>query len=75
MADLVSKSFHRKTPETSSAGEDWSAGRGGWGSRSARAEIVRAFEDVVLSPDLKEQVPPPFAFFVLFLVENAMLVF
>eukprot|EP00903_Cladosiphon_okamuranus_P008285 g7974.t1 len=41
-----------KTGLTPAAGEGWSTGR----ARSGRAEAVRAFHDVVLSPDLKEQV-------------------
>lgn len=72
LSDFVSKCFHRKTPKTSSAGEDWSAGRGGSGS--ARAKAMRAFEDVVLSPDLKEQVSQPVTVSVGF-EESSMLVF
>lgn len=49
----VGKVVLEKASKAPSAGESWSPGRG----MSGRAEAVRAFQDVVLAPDLKEQVP------------------
>lgn len=46
--------YRSKAGMAPAAGECWSAGR----AMSGRAEAVRAFQDVVLSPGLKEQVLP-----------------
>lgn len=46
--------YRSKADTTPAAGECWSAGR----ATSGRTEVVRAFQDVVLTPDLKEQVLP-----------------
>ena len=50
----VSDICRSKAGMAPAAGEGWSAGR----PASGRAEAVRAFQDVVLAPDLKEQVLP-----------------
>lgn len=52
VAESAGKFFRYKAGMAPAAGECWSASR----ATSGRAEAVRAFQDVVLTPDLKEQV-------------------
>lgn len=52
-ANNVGKIFRDRASKTPSAAESWSQER----DMSGRVKAVRAFQDVVLAPDLKEQVP------------------